>query len=108
ISAFVNPAIVTEIADNVVGDTKVAVRADGLELYFASTRAGGAGAEDIWVARRSSKSAQFGAPTNVAELNTAQLDEPSWVSADGCRILFASLRPGGKGDRDIWMATKPK
>jgi hypothetical protein len=107
-SGFATPAIVTEIEDNTVGETKVAVRADGLELYFASTRVGGAGAEDIWVARRSSRTAPFGTPTNVTELNSAQLDEPSWVSADGCRILFASSRPGGKGDRDIWMATRPK
>ena len=40
------------------------VSADGLSLYFATTRPGGLGGEDLWVARRSSTTNDFGAPVN--------------------------------------------
>src|SRR5688572_377221 len=47
------------------------VSADGLSLYFATTRPGGAGGEDLWVAHRSSTTTDFGAPVNLgATINT--------------------------------------
>jgi hypothetical protein len=106
-AGYGNPQMVSELADATNGEGGVAVRADGLEIYFSSARAGTLGADDIWVARRASTSDPFGIIRNVTELNSPQLDIPTWVSADGCRILFASSRPGGKGDRDIWFAERP-
>ena len=38
---------------------------DGLSLYIASTRPGGVGLLDIWVARRDEKSDPWGAPENL-------------------------------------------
>jgi Tol biopolymer transport system component len=84
------------------------VSADGLWLYFASSRAG-AGAQgelDIWVAQRASLTAPFGAPVNVAELNTPSSDRPSWMSTDGCRMYLTSTRAGGLGDLDVWRAER--
>lgn len=106
--SFGTASEVTEIADDTLGESSVAVRADGLEIYFGSQRTGSAGSDDIWMARRTSISVPFGTPVNVTELNSTSAEYPTWISSDGCRILFASTRPGGKGDRDIWMATRPK
>jgi hypothetical protein len=83
--------------------------ADGLTIYWTSTRAdGGAQGEgDIWTATRSSTSALFGTPTPVRELNSNRNDSPTWISADGCRIYLATDRIGGPGASDIWEAAKP-
>jgi hypothetical protein len=73
--------------------------ADGLTLYFASNRSGDAGANDgdmdVWVSRRASTSAAWGAPVHVDELATPGNDEPSWTSADGCTLWFSSAGPFG-------------
>lgn len=84
-----------------------AVSADGLTLYFASTRAGGAGGEDVWVATRNKRTDDFSA-VNVsleATINSPQDDEPSWLSTDGCRLYMQSTRTGVQ---DIYVAIKPK
>src|SRR5688500_5489461 len=48
---------------------------DGLSLYMASNRPGGNGLLDIWVARRESTSAPWGAPENLGEpINSAADD----------------------------------
>jgi hypothetical protein len=79
---------------------------DGLSLYMASNRPGGLGGLDIWVARRASKGAPFGAPVNVgAPVNSAQDDFcPSPMV--GNWFFFVSTRPGGCGDADIYV-TRP-
>jgi hypothetical protein len=33
---------------------------------------------------------------------------PSWTSPDDCRLYFASARPFGKGETDLWVATRAK
>jgi hypothetical protein len=82
--------------------------ADGRWLYFASSRAGGGakGELDIWVAHRVDLASPFGAPVNVAELNTASADRPSWISSDGCRMYLTSTREGGLGALDVWRAER--
>jgi Tol biopolymer transport system component len=82
--------------------------ADGLWLYFASSRtSGGAKGElDIWVMHRASLESAFGPPVNVEELNTTSSDRPSWISGDGCRIYLTSTREGGIGNLDVWRAER--
>jgi hypothetical protein len=85
--------------------------ADGLEIFFASTRgqSGAAARNDIWHAVRSTTADGFGAPTRVAELSAdATEDFPTWLSPDRCTLMFSSDRPGGNGGLDIWMATRPQ
>jgi WD40-like Beta Propeller Repeat len=55
---------------------------------------------DIWTATRDAPDAPFGEPEPVDELNSAEDDRPAWISGDGCRIYFASGRPGGAGPKD--------
>lgn len=81
------------------------VTADERTIYFSSMRAG-TQLRDVFVADRALPSEAFGVPRRVAELSTDTNDEPSWLSADGCRIVIAS---GGTSDAraDIYLATRP-
>jgi len=82
------------------------VSPDGLSIVFDSNRPGGLGAADVWLARRSARTGAFGAPVNLTELNTSASDEGAALTSDGLTIFFASSRPGGQGDLDIWLATR--
>lgn len=62
---------------------------DGLSLYLASNRPGGQGGLDIWVATRESTDASWGAPQNLAAINTAA-DEFCPTPVRGNGLLFAS------------------
>jgi WD40-like Beta Propeller Repeat len=67
---------------------------DGLSLYIASNRPGGLGGIDIWVARRASRTAPWGAPVNLgAPVNSAANDFcPTPINGGG--LFFVSTRPG--------------
>ncbi len=56
---------------------------DGLELFFSSTRAGGAGGADLYVSTRDVVMAPFGPPTWIAELAGPTDDDNPFVEADG-------------------------
>lgn len=98
-------APVTELASN-ANEWLPTPSADGLTIYFASNRAavGTKGDYDIWVAKRATTSAPFDAPIVVNELSSPQADAPGFVSPDGCRLYFHSMRGGTAGD--IYVAEK--
>ncbi|MFC1792434.1 protein kinase [Planctomycetota bacterium] len=76
---------------------------DGLLLFFASTRQGGLGMDDIWVTTRPTKDEDWGAPVNLGpSINTSGYERSPRLSPDGCTLYFASNRPGGFGSYDIW------
>ncbi|MCK4461901.1 MAG: PD40 domain-containing protein, partial [candidate division Zixibacteria bacterium] len=80
---------------------------DGLELFFDSDRPGGYGYEDLWVARRQTVNDDWETPVNLGEVVNSSFGELApRISADGLLLLFASDRPGGSGDYDIWMASR--
>jgi Tol biopolymer transport system component len=81
------------------------ISSDGKTLLFASWRGGGDN-QDIWMATRSSVSAAFGSPVNLSDVNTADEEFTPFLTADGLRLYFASTRPGGQGQADIWLATR--
>lgn len=84
------------------------VSSDGLELYFASYRAGGSGGSDLWVATRSDPMAAFGPPAVVAGVSSTSNERAPSLVADGTSLYFtAENRPGGVGSVDIWSATRP-
>lgn len=60
--------------------------ADGNELYFHSSRAGGKGNYDIWVTRKVNGGWQV--PENVAAVNTADMEGWPCVSPDGNELWF--------------------
>ena len=76
---------------------------DGLLLFFASTREGGLGMDDIWVTTRPTKDDAWGAPVNLGpSINTSGYERSPRLSPDGYTLYFASNRPGGFGGYDIW------
>jgi Tol biopolymer transport system component len=80
--------------------------ADGLSLYFFSTREGGLGRRDIWRAARPALAADFAAPTLVAGINGPDDDHLPWLSPDELTMLWETSRPGGVGGFDIWIARR--
>ncbi len=77
---------------------------NGLSLYFASTRPGGLGGEDLWVSKRASIDAPWGEPVNSGPSSIRkQMNDPP-----GCRgmatMFFATTRAGGSGGFDIWVS----
>jgi Tol biopolymer transport system component len=104
-SPFGAPAPVAEINSS-NDDYHPGISADSLTLFFASTRPGGKGGVDIWMATRPSKSSAFGAPTNVSAVNSAANDYGPSPSADGLTLYFNADAPGTLGGHDIWYATR--
>lgn len=101
-------AAVTELNDATANDIQPNVRADGLEVVLSSNRVGTLGAQDIWVATRSSLSAPWSTPVNLGPaVNTAAASEsrPA-LSRDGKQLLFGRS-PGPEGSGDIYVTTRP-
>lgn len=78
--------------------------ADGLRLYYAWHPAGGS--QQIFVAERPSRSEPFAAGVEVEGVDSGQADADPTLSADERVIVFASMRPGGLGDSDLWYARR--
>ena len=84
-----------------------ALSPDGLALYYLSGRAGGIGANDIWVSRRATRNAAWEAPKNLGTpINTTANETHPAFSPDGLQLYFTSDRPGGFGLNDIWVSTR--
>ena len=49
-------------------DRGPAISKDGLSLYFASTRPGGFGGEDIYVSQRETRDSEWGPPVNLGPI----------------------------------------
>jgi hypothetical protein len=80
------------------------VTSNELALYFASDRNGGKGSWDIYVARRANVGEGFGAPTNLAAINTSALDLPTYITDDEC-VLYLTRQPATGGSR-IYVARR--
>ncbi|MCX5643588.1 MAG: LamG domain-containing protein [Phycisphaerae bacterium] len=88
-------------------DAGTSISADGCALYFSSTRPGGRGGWDLWVATRLTTDADWGPPENLGPtVNTPSDDGPGSISADGLSLYFASNRAGGFGSYDTWVTTR--
>jgi serine/threonine protein kinase/Tol biopolymer transport system component/tetratricopeptide (TPR) repeat protein len=83
------------------------ISADGLELYFMSSRPGGYGGADLYVTRRESRTSLWGPPANLdPKLNSSYNDGGPSVSSDGLELYFESARPGGYGASDIYISRR--
>lgn len=77
------------------------VSPDGLRLYYAIGNP-----QRIVVSSRPAVNADFGAPVDVAGIeSTSNTADPS-LSGDERVIIFTSTRAGGVGDNDLWYATR--
>ncbi len=83
------------------------ISADGLTLYFDSTRPGGYGYFDIYMTTRATKNDPWGPPVNMGpNINSYTDDWCPVISTDGLELYFVSWRAGGYGDADIWVARR--
>jgi len=82
------------------------IQRDALELYFFSTRPGGMGAQDIWMASRASAHDAWSAPVNLgAAVNTAAAETRPSLSWDGTTLYFGSTRAG---DSNIYVSFRDR
>ena len=88
-------------------DTSPSVSSDGLRLYFGSTRPGGQGNDDLWVAKRATINDPWGEPVNLGpNVNSGRGEWCPSISADGLELYFESNRPAGSGQSDLWLTTR--
>ncbi|WP_236520143.1 TolB family protein [Sandaracinus amylolyticus] len=78
---------------------------DGLEIYFASWRAGGPGTSDLWVARRPDVQSAFGAPQVVVGVNDADFQTAPALGPDGT-LYFLAHSPHVTSELDVWTARR--
>ena len=89
-----------------------AISGDGLTLFFGGyssgpQRPGGFGMSDLWVTTRKTKHDPWTEPVNLGPtVNSASTDYVPSISADGLMLFFGSNRPGGYGQRDLWLTTR--
>jgi WD40-like Beta Propeller Repeat len=99
---------VTELNTNFI-ERMPALTRDGREIYFASTRPGGSGALDLWVATRASTAAPWSTPVNLGPtVNSTTIDARPAISFDGTQLYFQSPRPGGLGGFDLFVTSRVK
>ena len=110
---FGKPQNLGDVINTASSDYGACISADGLELYFASERADGFGAADIWVSTRQSVDDPWGPPANLgAAVNGPYSESYPSLSSDGLTLYFSdaytgTARPGGLGGGDIWITTRP-
>jgi hypothetical protein len=94
--------------NSAANDIQPNVRKDGLEVVFSSNRAGGLGAQDIWVATRGAFGAPWSAPVNLGGgVNTAAAESRPSLSKNARQLLFGRT-PGPEGIGDIYLSTRFK
>ena len=98
--------LIVELSDPLANDVSPTVRFDEREIFFASTRAGSIGLNDVWVSTRRSPNDPWSTPENVGPVNSVLNELTPSLSPDGRILLFDSDRPGGVGGRDIYMSTR--
>jgi len=102
---FTAPTIVSGVdLDTASVEATPVVSPDELTLFFGSLRAGGAGDYDIYVVTRPTLADGFGAPVPVTELNTADFEIPTWISADSCDLYLT--RRVTNATNHIFVATR--
>lgn len=94
-----------QVVNSTANDFAPHISKNGLSLYFASTRPGGFGGEDLWVSQRAGRDDPWGPPVNLGPtINTGSLERSPALSRDGHLLFFATDRPGGFGGLDIWFS----
>ena len=87
-------------------DMQPYIERDALELYFASTRPGGKGGPDIWMASRASAHDAWSAPVNLGDnVNSPAGETRPSLSWDGSTLYFGSTRSTtGTTDSNIYVS----
>lgn len=95
--------------DSPASDNRPSVTHDGLTLYFDSTRTGGLGGPDLWVATRATTDEPFGPAAPLTALNSPGFDARPSIAWDGSELFFSSNRAGSKSRApDIWHTARSR
>ena len=93
--------------DSDVDDGSPTLSADGLEIFFASTRPGGPGASDVYTAHRPALDQPFGPPQLVPELSSAMDDVGLRLTPGGATMFMNYDDDGlGGGNADLSISTR--
>ena len=95
------------VNDSFGDDFSLRLATNGLALYFASNRAGGFGAGDLYVTTRAARDQAWGRATNLGPvLNTAAFEAFPTPTADGNTLFFNRSTTFDSDDSDIWMTSR--
>ena len=95
------------VNDSIGDDFSLRLAMNGLALYFASNRAGGFGAGDLYVTTRDSLDREWGRATNLGPvLNTAAFEAFPTPSPDGNTLYFNRSTTFDSQDSDIWVTSR--
>ena len=95
------------LVNGVSWDKHAFISADGLELYFHSSRGEGYGACDLYVTRRATRTSPWEPATNLGpNVNRSSDDFFPTVSPDGLELYLGSDRPGGYGGWDLYLSKR--
>ncbi|HHP7241470.1 MAG TPA: OmpA family protein [Cyclobacteriaceae bacterium] len=87
-------------------DSQPSLSADGRTLYFVSTRPGGFGRRDIWVAKKN-KEDYWQEPQNMGKvINTATDDIAPFIHVNGQTLYFSSDGLPGLGGFDFFYSER--
>jgi len=78
--------------------------ADGLEMVYSSTQAGGAGDFDVYLASRTSSPGPFPTFRRLVNLGTVNHDGSPFITADKSAVYLDSNRAGTMGDLDLYVS----
>jgi ankyrin repeat protein len=80
---------------------------DSGTLFFSSHREGSKGENDIF--RAESADGGYGAPVNLGDaINTEHREFDPFIAPDESFLIFASGRPGGLGEADLYISFRAK
>jgi serine/threonine protein kinase len=98
------PVNLGSVVNSPYPESSPCIAADGLTLYFSTSRPGGFGDADLYVSRRAALDLPWGEPVNLgAGVNSSSTDFFPFVSEDGLTLYFCSKR---SGEGDIYRATR--
>lgn len=101
-----NPFNLGEGVNSDKWDTQASFAADSKTLYFVSTRAGGQGKADIWIATLGD-SGSFENPVNLGPtVNSPDDDFSPFIHPDDHSLYFASKGHSGMGGFDLFVSRK--